>query len=149
MPRPRRHLVTYHGVLAPAAGLRSRIVPWVEVEANERDGCRHAGEGDAVSAVEEVENEATCRVLPRRVVPHAPGKRRRGGRRRYSWSTLLQRVFLIDVLRCPCGGLRRVLAAIHDPASIRKVLGAMGLSSDVPVVAAARGPPAESEWWWA
>ncbi len=31
VPRPRRHLVTYHGVLAPAAGLRSRVVPrWDE-----------------------------------------------------------------------------------------------------------------------
>jgi len=27
VPRPRKHLVTYHGVLAPAAGLRSRVVP--------------------------------------------------------------------------------------------------------------------------
>ena len=27
VPRPRRHLVTYHGVLAPASGLRSRVVP--------------------------------------------------------------------------------------------------------------------------
>ena len=36
---PRRHLVTYHGVLAPAAGLRSRIVPEVEEE-SERAGCR-------------------------------------------------------------------------------------------------------------
>ncbi|MBL9078444.1 MAG: transposase [Planctomycetes bacterium] len=30
VPRPGRHLVTYHGVLAPAAGLRSRVVPRVE-----------------------------------------------------------------------------------------------------------------------
>jgi hypothetical protein len=62
---------------------------------------------------------------------------------------LLARVYLIDVLRCPCGGVRTVLAAIHDPDSIRKVLEAMGLSSEVPVLAAARGPPAESEWWGA
>ena len=27
VPRPRRHLVTYHGVLAPAAGLRPQVVP--------------------------------------------------------------------------------------------------------------------------
>ncbi len=27
VPRPRQHLVTYHGVLAPASGLRSRVVP--------------------------------------------------------------------------------------------------------------------------
>jgi hypothetical protein len=27
VPRPRKHMVTHHGVLAPAASLRSRIVP--------------------------------------------------------------------------------------------------------------------------
>jgi hypothetical protein len=145
VPRPRRHLVTYHGVLAPAAGLRSRIVPRVEDD-EEREGCRHVNTG-AARVEESIEDEATSRLLPRRVVPHAPGKRRRGGRRRYSWAALLQRVFLIDVLRCPCGGVRAVLAAIHDPDSIRKVLEACGLSSDVPVLAEARGPPGESLWW--
>ncbi len=86
--------MTYHGVLAPAAGLRSRIVPEVEEE-EERAGCRQAGESEVAA-----EDEATCRLLPRRVVPHAPGKRRRG-RPRYSWAAMLQRVFLVDVLRCP------------------------------------------------
>ena len=27
IPRPRAHLVTYHGVFAPAAGARDRVVP--------------------------------------------------------------------------------------------------------------------------
>ena len=27
VPRPRRHLVTYHGVLRPAAGIRPQVVP--------------------------------------------------------------------------------------------------------------------------
>lgn len=27
VPKPRKHLVTYHGVLAPASGPRSRVVP--------------------------------------------------------------------------------------------------------------------------
>jgi hypothetical protein len=27
VPKPRKDLVTYHGVLAPPAGLRSRVVP--------------------------------------------------------------------------------------------------------------------------
>jgi hypothetical protein len=58
-----------------------------------------------------------------------------------------RRSFLIDVLRCPpFGGIRRVLAAIHDPKSIRRVLSAMGLSSEAPVVAAARGLPEQGEW---
>lgn len=32
VPRPRRHLVTYHGVFAPAAGIRQWVVPKVEAE---------------------------------------------------------------------------------------------------------------------
>jgi hypothetical protein len=52
------------------------------------------------------------------------------------------RVFGIDVLLCPhCSGTRRVLAAIHDPESVRKVLGSLGLSAEVPELAACRAPP--------
>ena len=65
------------------------------------------------------------------------------GRRRYPWAELLQRAFGIEVLVCPkCSGIRRVLAAIHDPASIARVLVAMGLSSAVPEQAGCRAPPA-------
>jgi hypothetical protein len=38
-----------------------------------------------------------------------------------------------------------LLAAIQDPESIRKVLGSLGLSADVPVMAAARSPPRQAE----
>ena len=34
-----------------------------------------------------------------------------------------------------------MLAAIQDPESIRKVLGSLGLSAEVPVLAGARSPP--------
>jgi len=151
VPRPRRHLVTYHGVLAPAAGLRSRVVPRVEAE-EERPGGGPAGDG--VLADEVVAAEATCRLLPergRRWVPHAPGKRRRcdrsGERRRYPWAELLRRVFEVEALVCPhCGGARRLLAAITAPESIERVLLAMGLPHEAPVVAPARAPPEET-WW--
>ena len=87
-------------------------------------------------------------ALPVWTVPQLPGKRR-SGRRRYSWAELLRRVFLIDVLVCPrCGGTRRLLAAIHDPAAIRKVLGAMGLPAEVPMLASARSPPRQRELEW-
>ncbi len=136
VPRPRKHLVTYHGVLAPAAGIRAMVVP-----KGDENRCRHAEESEEGP-------EATCRVLGTRVVPHAPKVRSRGKRRRYPWAELLRRVFLVDVLACPCGGRRRVLAAIHDPDSIRRVLEALGLSAEVPELAQARGPPGE-EWGWA
>ena len=55
----------------------------------------------------------------------------------------MQRTFGIEVLVCPkCCGVRRVLAAIHDPGSIARVLLAMGLSSAVPEQAGCRSPPA-------
>ncbi|NIP79774.1 MAG: hypothetical protein GWM90_11360 [Gemmatimonadetes bacterium] len=137
VPRPRKHLVTYHGVLAPAAAIRSMIVP-----KGGGGGCRHARSGGDGPG----EPEASSRVLGARVVPHAPKLRGRGKGRRYRWAELLQRVFLVDVLACPCGGRRKVLSAIHDPDSIRRVLEALGLSSAVPELAPARGPPGE-EWW--
>ena len=161
VPKPRKHLVTYHGVLAPASGLRPQVVPRPLVEEGEAGGCRHGAnggvagagsvEGVVVAGGDGVENVAVAALLrqqaERRVrarlrVPHSGG-RRRGGRRRYSWAELLQRAFGIEVLVCPkCCGVRRVLAAIHDPASIVQVLLAMGLSSAVPEQAGCRSPPA-------
>ncbi|MFN8877320.1 MAG: hypothetical protein ACK5Z1_09105 [Gemmatimonadota bacterium] len=102
-----------------------------------------AVENVAVAAL--LRQQAERRVRARLRVPHGGGGRR-GGRRRCSWAELLQRAFGIEVLVCPkCSGVRRVLAAIHDPASIARVLGAMGLSSAVPEQAGCRAPPA-GEW---
>ncbi len=144
VPRPRRHLVTYHGVFAPAAGIRPWVVP--QVVEGEGDDCRH-GAGAAEAGESEPEPAVAAALLARRNVPHAPGRRRRG-RRRYSWAELLRHVFLIDVLVCRhCGGRRRVLAAIHNPEAIRRVLVSLGLPSDPPVVAPARGPPEPQLPW--
>ena len=146
VPRPRRHLVTYYGVLAPAAGLRPRIVPQVEAA----EGCRRVGAVANFGADEVLEDrhDPARRVEPRRIVPHVPGKRRRG-RPRYPWAELLRRVYLVDVFLCPhCGGRRRLLAAIHNQESIQRVLSAIGLSATVPVLAAARSPPEQVELPW-
>ena len=148
VPRPKKHLVTYHGVLAPAASIR----PWVVPKVAEGDGvrCQHelVEQNDAGRVIEQqaVDEAAVRGMLRRRSVPHAPGKRRRGGRR-YTWAELLRRVYLIEVLVCAhCGGTRRLLAAMHDPESIHRVLTALGLPTKVPELAAARGPPAVVEW---
>lgn len=53
---------------------------------------------------------------------------------RMSWARLLQRVFDIDIARCPhCGGALRIIAAIEDPPVIAKILVHLGLPT--------RGPP--------
>lgn len=45
IPPPRAHLVTYHGVLAPAAALRSRIVPGPPAARRCLGGSRSSGAG--------------------------------------------------------------------------------------------------------
>jgi len=53
---------------------------------------------------------------------------------------------LARVFACPhCGGTRRLLAAIHDPKAVERVLGSLGLSAVAPGMAGARSPPVEAE----
>ena len=41
----------------------------------------------------------------------------------------MHRAFAIDVLACPhCGGRLRLIATLHDPAVIRKILAHLGRS---------------------
>jgi hypothetical protein len=231
VPKPREHLVTYHGVLAPASGPRPKVVPRQVVEEFEAGGCRHGAKGgvdgaesaegvatdgvDDVAAAALLRQQAERRVRARLRVP-LRGGRRRSGRRWYSWAELLQRTlprqsfsgllrrpcrqrtrrraahvaktvlqrppaealpaedsatccarcqdsppaascgglvgrglgdvqrtYGIEVLVCPkCSRVRWALAAIHDPAAIARVLGAMGLPLAVPEQAGCRAPPA-------
>jgi hypothetical protein len=104
VPKPRKHLATYHGVLAKAAGLRSQVPRRVEKE-REGERCNHgtAGAAAAVPAMVAVNGEEAAfrrRQLQRRLrerlrerlrVPHGGGKRP-CGRRRYPWASLLMRV---------------------------------------------------------
>ena len=129
VPRPRRHLVTYHGVFAPAAGIRQWVVPKVElpeaaveagaggVAAELVDAAVGAVVGGAVPKPAAVLQQTQLAVRVRRSLSaRAPGVRRKqrtGPRRRYTWASLLRRVYLIEVLLYPrCGGPRRLMAAI-------------------------------------
>jgi hypothetical protein len=144
VPRPRRHLVTYHGVLAPGASMRDLVVPQVD-----EDGEQEEVDEGVADAEEARSDEVAALSVGQQVarVPHRPGKRR-GVRRHYTWARaeravaeLLRRVFGVEVFTCPnCGGKRRLLAAIQDPDSIQRVLRSVGLSGEVPELAPARAP---------
>jgi hypothetical protein len=129
VPKPRKHLVTYHGVFAPAAGIRQWVVPKVELpEAAVEAGAPGAADELVDAAVRAVVGGAAAKPaavlqqtqlaesVRRSLSARTPGvrrKRRTGPRRRYTWASLLRRVFLIEALVCPrCGGTRRLLAAI-------------------------------------
>jgi hypothetical protein len=113
VPPPHAHLVVYHGVLASAAAVRSDIVPDVPDPQSTDDAATEAGAAGAAGS-----------RLPTRS-------------RNYTWAELMKRVFLIDVLRCPCGGSRWLIAAITEADAIARILRCLGLAES----ASARSPP--------
>jgi hypothetical protein len=67
--------------------------------------------------------------------------------RRLPWAELLRRVFADDVLQCPCGGRRSVIAFVTDPALTNTLLTALELPCEPVTFAPARSPPqAELAW---
>jgi len=132
IPRPRRKLVTYYGVFAPAASLRDCIVPG-PVEEHPPQAAESEPADDAIRRL-------GIDRKPAAIVPHAPS--RPGPRKAYTWAELLQRVFLIEILTCPhCQGPRRLLAAVFDPEAIERILRCLGLPTEAPEIAPARPPP--------
>jgi hypothetical protein len=59
---------------------------------------------------------------------------------RLDWASLLRRVYLADVLACPCGGRPRILSDVTEPGAIVAILEHLGLPARAPPVAAARAP---------
>ena len=56
------------------------------------------------------------------------------------WVDLVRRVWLVNILRCECGGRRTVLAMVFNPKSIERVLEHMGLAYSLPKRAPPRAP---------
>jgi len=95
VPRPRAHLLTYHGVLAPAAKWREFIV------------ARSPSSADAVQGGSHGEQP----LQPNYESPPTANARPPKRRTRSTWAELMLRAFSIDVLTCPhCGGLRELIA---------------------------------------
>jgi hypothetical protein len=116
VPAPRAHLVTFHGVLAPAAKWRPQIVPAIdqspETVADGETGCAQDQE---------------------------PEKEKPRHRRNYTWAELMKRVWAIDVLECPrCSGRMRLVAAIHAEEALHRILECLGLPSRAPPLSPAR-----------
>ena len=58
---------------------------------------------------------------------------------------LLRRVFEVDIHACPrCSGRLRIRGSITAKADIDRILEALGIPTDPPVVAPARDPPQRS-----
>ena len=122
IPPPRRHLVRYSGVFGPASKHRAKLralVPATDAD----DAATSSCPGSASSS----SNSSRARRLP--------------------WADLLRRVFADDVLQCPCGGRRSVIAIVADPTIARALLTALGLPNEPATFAPARDPPQVELAW--
>jgi len=108
VPRPRLHLIRFHGVLAPNAKLRPEIVPSAPVNANAHSADH--GETPHPSALARM---SWARLLKRVFdidIEQCP----------------------------QCGGTLKIIAAIEDPAVITKILTHLGWSARAPPRSPAR-----------
>ena len=110
VPRPRLHLIRFHGVLAPNAKLRALVVPQVpEAPAQE---------------AKPADCEANC-------AQYRPV--------RLNWAKLLKRVFELELEHCPnCGGELKIIAAIPEQPVIEKILMHLDLQTLAPPRSPAR-----------
>jgi len=103
-PRPEKNLLICHGLLAARARSRDRVVAYGRV----RPGPTASAGSPAAGP---------------------DSTREKGPLRAWSWAALMHRAFPVDVLACPhCGSRLRLIATLHDPAVIRKILAHVGRS---------------------
>jgi len=167
IPPPRAHQIRYHGVLAPCASGRGRVVP--STEGREASFVKPSGSRNS-SLTAEVESpvglgmgsydrKVAAAESPAETGMRAPDRHRTDlappasaqekmepiVRRRVCWAELLQRVFEVDALCCPkCGGRMRVLSAITDPTVAARILRCLSLPSRAPPLTSSRDGVAHS-----
>ena len=60
----------------------------------------------------------------------------------YLWAVLIARIYEVFPLLCPlCGGQMRLIAFITEGTQISRILDHIGVDSEPPHIAPARGPP--------
>ncbi len=135
IPPPRAHQVRYHGVLAPYASARDRVVPAGMKETVRPAQPTSQPDGGSIGADDGGgESERVAGGAP----PYVRAKGSESLARRIAWADLLKRVFEVDALRCPgCGGRMRLIAAITDPVVACRILECLALSSRAPPLAPA------------
>ena len=117
IPPPRFHLLRFHGVFAPNAKLRSRVVPKPPPKS----------EPAATTTATKAER---------------PKDRRTASSYRLDWAAALKRVFGVDVLQCArCKGRVKILAFIEKPSTVKAILEHLHLPSVPLPLATARDPP--------
>ena len=163
IPPPRAHQVRYHGILAPCASGRDRIVPGRDAKelvlqpAKDEPSCLATqptswikGPNKGLEArlgrsagIVPLPSPSVLRSGPIKLGPAAADARAAlpafvpRSPNRIAWADLLQRVFEVDALRCPaCGGRMRILSAITEPDVARRILAWLDMPSRAPPLGA-------------
>ena len=135
VPPPRTHRHRYFGVLAPNSPLRASVTA-VALAAPAQQVSQLTGQpgtGEGAPGVASVGNAVQTEpepVTPKRSAVH------------YLWAVLIARIYEVFPLLCPmCGGQMRLIAFITEGAQTGKILDHIGVDSQAPRIAPARGPP--------
>jgi hypothetical protein len=114
VPRPRLHLIRFHGVLAPNAKLRAQVVSSRAQLMRDAQRCGSCGSSAC----------ACARAAPSSSCPAGT-----------------KRVFEIDMEHCPnCGGELKIIAAILETTVIERIIEHLGLPARAPPRSPARAP---------
>jgi hypothetical protein len=139
VPPPRTHRHRYFGVLAPNSPLRAAVTVLAQPAAVQPATVETAqpGAGVGVPGVA-APGKAAPPPTPSTPEPGAPIKRPA----HYLWAVLIARIYEVFPLLCPmCGGQMRLIAFITHSVDIRQILEHIGVESEPPHIAPARGPP--------
>jgi Putative transposase len=129
VPPPRVHRHRYHGVLAPNARLRERVINL---------GCHDAEAPDDANSSPALPPEAGT---ARGSAADLPDSLQRAAARS-RWARLLARIYEVFPLACPdCGTDMRILTFITAAEPVDAILSHLGLPTTPPPLSPARGPP--------
>ena len=136
VPPPRTHRHRYFGVLAPNSPLRAAAVALAAPAQQATVQAEPAITGLGAPGLAPLGNAAPIQPEPAEPVPpkRSPAH--------YLWAVLIARIYEVFPLLCPiCGGQMRLIAFITHSADIRQILDHIGVDSQPPHIAPARGPP--------
>jgi hypothetical protein len=133
VPPPRTHRHRYYGVLAPNSPLRSAVTALAAPMQHAAPQAQTATTSEGLPGLVPAGNATPPTpepVQPKRSPAH------------YLWAVLIARIYEVFPLLCPmCAGQMRIIAFITHSADIRRILDHIGVESQPPLIAPARGPP--------
>jgi hypothetical protein len=154
IPPPRFPLQRLSGVFGPRSPLRAAVVPRGPARAGATatlprakkkkriakkpdDASPFVASGEGTLPERGSDGEKAVRSRPRTSL--GDGVVKPGGSR-IEWAQLLRRIHWVDVLACPCGGRRAIVADISERDVVVAILAHLGLPTEAPPIARARSP---------